>query len=138
MYQRHEETPVYQRIDAAVDAEHFNRARRAYGRLGRELRLELPGLRTLDLILQHDAWVVVDRRLNDLPVIAWSHFETEGREALHLPIRCRIRLYHANGAMLMKRVLRAMEQLLTQRLDEKSGGAKGSVIPFDRPKIEQE
>lgn len=118
MYTRHDEVPVYAYRDGMVDALYYNRVQTAFKRLGREIRLAIPGLKTLDLILQHDAWIVVDRALNDVPIAAWTNFDSARREALHAPVHCQIRLYHAYGGVIMKRVLEGMELLLGERLNE--------------------
>ena len=132
MYTRHEEVPVYEIRKGELEANHYNRVQTAHKRLGKDLRLEIPGLRTLDLLLQPEAWIVVDRALNDIPIIAWSHFETEHRTSLHLPVRCRIRLYHANAGIILQRVIEAMELLLGERLDDGSGSEMAGIIPFRR------
>jgi hypothetical protein len=118
MYTRHDEVPVYEYRDGVIVAQHYNTVQTAFKRLGEEIRLSIPKLKTLDLILQHDAWIVVDRAFNDVPVVAWTNFDTERRDALHTPIHCQLRLYHANGGVIIKRVLEAMELLLGERLSE--------------------
>lgn len=115
-YRRHDKVPVLTERPSSVEAVYFNRARVAVNRFGSELRLAIPGLKTLDLIVQPDAWIVVDRAFNDIPVIAWSNFETGDRGALHEPIACRLRLYHGHAGMILKRVLEAMEKLLGEQL----------------------
>ncbi|MES9846484.1 MAG: hypothetical protein ABW162_06860 [Candidatus Sedimenticola sp. PURPLELP] len=129
MYTRHDEMPVYEHRDGQLDANHYNHVQVALNRLGEQLYLELPGLRTLALILQRDAWVIVDRALNDVPIAAWSGFETESRETLHKPVHCRIRLFHAHAEKILERVIEAMELLLGEQLDEAGQGA-ASIIPF--------
>jgi hypothetical protein len=114
-YTRHDEVPVYEQRGGMVDATFYNHVQVALKRIGKYLRMPIPGLRTLDLILQHDAWIVVDRALNDLPVAAWSDFHREG-SALHLPVTCRIRLYHGNAGMILKRVLQQMDGALSEAL----------------------
>lgn len=118
MYTRHDEVPVFEYRDAVIDALHYNTVQIAIKRLGDELRLTIPKLKTLDLILQRDAWIVVDRALNDVPIAAWTNFDIERRDALHKPVHCQLRLYHANAGVIFKRVLEAMELLLGERLNE--------------------
>ena len=67
--------------------------------------------------MQPDAWIIVDNALNDLPVAAWTDFETADRNALHTPINCQLRLFHSNASMIIKRVLEAMEAMLEQQLN---------------------
>lgn len=118
MYTRHDEVPVYEYRDGLISAVHYNTVQTAFKRLGKELRLAIPGLKTLDLILQRDAWIVVDRAFGDLPVAAWTNFDVERRAALHTPVHCQLRLYHANAGIIIKRVLEAMEMLLGERFNE--------------------
>jgi len=118
MYTRHDEVPVYRYSESVINAVHYNTVQTAHKRLGGEIRLTIPRLKTLDLILQRDAWIVVDRALNDIPVAAWTNFETTQRDALHAPVKCQLRLYHANGEIIINHVLEAMELLLGERLNE--------------------
>jgi hypothetical protein len=118
MYTRHDEVPVYEYRDGVIDATHYNTVQTAFKRLGDEIRLSIPKLKTLDLILQYDAWIVVDHAFNDVPIAAWTNFDIERRDALHTPVHCQLRLYHANGGIIIKRVLEAMELLLGERLNE--------------------
>ncbi len=117
MYTRHEEVPVFEYRDGVIDALYYNTVQTAFKRLGKEIRLNIPQMKTLDLILQRDAWIVVDRALGDVPIIAWVNFDTERRVALHTPIHCQLRLFHAHGGVIIKRVLEAMELFLGERLN---------------------
>ncbi len=128
MYRRHDEVPVYEYRDGVIEAVHYNTVQTAFKRLGEEVRLAIPGLKTLELVLQRDAWIVVDRALNDVPVAAWTNFDNERRDALHTPIHCQLRLYHANAGIIIKRVLEAMELLLGERLNELETSHR--VLPF--------
>jgi len=121
MYTRHDEVPVYSYRDGILDALHYNHVQVALNRLGESLRMTLPKMQTLDLILQRDAWVIVDRTYNDLPIAAWTNFDKERREGLHAPVHCQIRLFVPNAGVLLKRVLEAMEMLLGElEVDEDS------------------
>ncbi|MET0047767.1 MAG: hypothetical protein ABW066_08285 [Sedimenticola sp.] len=130
MYTRHDEMPVFEYRDGQLDANHYNHVQVALNRLGELLYLELPSLRTLALILQRDAWIIVDRALNEVPVAAWTEFETEQRSDLHTPVPCRIRLFHAHAEKILERVIEAMELLLGEQLDDEAGQGTASVIPF--------
>jgi len=128
MYTRHDEVPVYEYRAAELEAALYNRVQLALKRRGEPLRLSLPQLKTLDLILQRDAWIIVDRAFGDVPVAAWADFETVGRDALHAPVRCRMRLYHANAGIVLRRTLEALELWVAERLGEGPGGHR--VIDF--------
>lgn len=118
MYARHEEFPVFEYRDGMISAVYYNAVQTAFHRFGDEIRLYIPELKTVDLVLQRDAWIIVDRALNDAPVAAWTNFDVERRDALHTPVHCQLRLFHANGGIIIKRVLDAMELLLGEQLGE--------------------
>lgn len=113
---RLDDLPIYEIRDSHIDASHYNLVHIALKRLGKSLRFELPRLRTLDLILEDDAWAVVDRDLNDIPVIAWVDFQTRHRDNLHEPIRCQQRLYHAHALIIVDKVIEAMHMILGEKL----------------------
>ena len=117
MYTRHLEVPVFEYRQGQLEARLYNQARLALTRLKSPIRFSLPGLKTLDLIVQSDAWIIVDRALNDVPVVAWNEFDHH-RSALHKPVNCEIRLFHANAGIILKSSLTALEQLLRQRLSK--------------------
>jgi len=120
-YTRHDEVPVYEQREGLLNAVFYNHVQVALNRLGSNLRMPIPGLRTLELILQRDAWIVVDRALNDLPVAAWSHFHRADSAALHVPVACRLRLYHASAEIILQRVLEQMDGALTEALKSENG-----------------
>jgi len=134
LYTRHNEVPVYEERDGRLNANFYNHVQVALKRLGKGLRLSIPGLRSLQLILQHDAWILVDSALNDLPVAAWSDFRRTDSSALHLPVLCRIRLYHAYAGMLLQRVLEQMDGELSEAL-QKSGAHQ--VVDFRKQDDDQ-
>lgn len=128
MYTRHVELPVLYRRQARMEAEHYNRVSRALKRLDPSIRLRLPGLKTLDLILQGDAWIVVDRVFNDVPVVAWTDFQLQERSGLHEPVPCELRYFHGHAALIRTRVLALMDGLLEEQLGDDEGGHK--VLDF--------
>jgi hypothetical protein len=132
MYSRLDEVPVYEYREGEIPANYYNHVQVAFKRLGEDLRFPIPKLRHLDLILQNDAWIIVDRVLNDVPVVAWTDFQTEHRATLHEPIKCRIRLYHAHGAIIMQRTLEAMELILGEMLDELQHHDSADISPLKK------
>ncbi len=130
MYTRHEEVPVLTSRTGKVDAADYNLIHRALTRDGPSIRLSLSGLKTLRMILQHDAWVVVDTAYNDLPVLAWTDFEVRRRNTLHEPVPCRIRLYHGHASMVLKRALQAVRSELTERYGPSRD--EPAVLPFKK------
>jgi len=121
--------PVYEGLKTTVSAEHFNLVKIALKRLGSPIRLELPKLRTLDFLLDEETWIIVDRSLNDIPVMAWLDFVTKGR-SLHEALNCTLNLYHAHANIIQPRVIEAMTLLLGEKLAESEKNAQGSVSPL--------
>lgn len=116
MATRLEDVPVIKIKPAVVSSEVYNTVRLAIIRLEKPLRLSLPGLRGMDITLDDDVWVCVDRTLYDLPVIAWTLFEKSTRNSLHEPIGCQVNYYHIHANVIAETVLCATRQLLDQRL----------------------
>lgn len=129
MKARLDQIPVYEKGQFQVSANLHNLARIALKRLGNPLRFELPRLRTLDFVLEDDAWIVVDRALNDIPIIAWLNFSTHHRSNLHEPITCERRSYHAHATMITDKTIEAMQLILGEQL--------GRLAPDDLPPVTQ-
>jgi hypothetical protein len=121
---------ILDRRPGNVDPNYFNRAQTALKRIGEQIRFKIPKLSHLDLIVQEDAWIVVDRVLNDMPIVAWTDFETEGRDKLHEPVPCEIRLYHFAARMILNRTLDAMKVMLGESLAEGDNDDGVTVLPF--------
>lgn len=111
---RLDDIPILTSAMTTVPAVRYNRVRLALRRLENPLRIELPRLRSLDMILEDQTWAVVDRSLNDIPVAAWTDFES--RSALHTPLRCSLHYYHAHAAIITDTALTAMDHILAERL----------------------
>ncbi len=133
MYTRLSEVPELGSWSSTVSAVHYNHVQVALKRLGNEIRLQIPKLKHLDLILQKDAWIIVDRVLNDIPVTAWCDFKTHHRSNLHEPIVCTIRNYHAAAGMVRTRTIEAMELMLGELLEEGSEVQNASILSFKNP-----
>ena len=131
MYTRHNEIMMMEkRPGENIQAVHYNHVQHALKTLGTQIRLAIPRLKHLDLILQKDAWIIVDRVLNDMPIVAWTEFEIHQRKNLHEPILCELRLYHYAAEMILDRTLEAMEMLLGENLTNDPEHV--SVIPFPK------
>jgi hypothetical protein len=130
MYTRLDEVPVLEYRDAQIGAHRYNRVQIALKRLGEPLRWQIPKLKHLDLIIEREAWIVVDRVLNDVPVVAWTDFQAEHRENLHEPVKCRVRYYHAHAGMILERTLKSMETLLGDELNKLAPTDHTPVLPF--------
>jgi hypothetical protein len=108
--------PRYKTVATLLPAALFNEVRLALLRLQDSLRFPVRGLRTLHVIIDKDAWIVVDSSLNDVPVLAWTEFETAHRDSLHQPIRCKLYLYHAHADIIIEAVLNELHKELDARL----------------------
>ena len=118
MSSRLDDIPIFEQRETAVAAADFNLVQIALNRLGEPLRIPLTGLRSLELILERGAWIVVDRDLNEIPVLAWTDFHTEERATLHEPILCLLKTYHIHAPMILAAVTEFMEQDLARRIAE--------------------
>lgn len=127
MNSRLRELPALKVMDSVVVAKHYNRVRLALTRLEDPLRFPLPHLRGLDMVLTQDEWVCVDRTLNDLPVLAWTDFQRQSRTALHAPIPCRLRFYHAYAGLIVGTLLQDVAVILAERLIRARPPLKRSV-----------
>lgn len=137
MYTRHLEVPQFDSRRGKVEAVYYNHVQTALKRLGQQIRLKIPKLKHLDLIIQKDAWVVVDRVLNDVPIAAWSDFETDHRDNLHEPIPCQIRFFHFAARMVLNQTLKAMDEILMDKLADMSPDDEAVVLPFSTNKKDE-
>lgn len=116
MMWRLNEVPKYSEADCRVDAQYFNKIRLALRRLPGPIRLQLRELQHIDMIIDDDSWACVDSSLNDLPIAAWTDFQTKGRDNLHEPIECKLSYYHYQAAMVVNEALEITQELLNERL----------------------
>ena len=130
LYTRHDEVPLLHRRAGKVEAVYYNDVQTALKKLGPQIRFKIPKLKHLDLIIQKDAWIVIDRTLSDFPVLAWADFQTEGRESLLEPIQCEVRIFHFAASMILRRTLEAMDLMLGEQLAEIMSDEKADVLPF--------
>ena len=131
MYNRHNEVPLLHHRQGKVQAVHYNHVQTALKQLGKQIRFPIPKLKHLDLILQKEAWIVVDRALSDFPILAWTDFQVEHRESLHEPIACEVLIFHYAASMILKRTLEAMELVLGEELGTTMPD-DCSIIPFKK------
>jgi hypothetical protein len=116
---RLDDIPIFEMSTASVAAADYNLVQLAFHRLGEPLYLPLTGLRSLELVLDHEAWVVVDRDQNDMPVLAWTDFQRQGRSALHEAVPCHLKTYHVHAPVILDQVTAFLEQELAKRIAEK-------------------
>ncbi len=113
-----------------VEAERYNLIRLALIRLGGPLRFPLIGLRNLDMYLDDEKWVCVDRSAMDLPVAAWSRFEDKARTDLQGDVRCVLRHYQVNTDILLPYMWMTMESILRDRLAQQKYTSSSKVVHF--------
>ncbi len=110
--------PVFAERTDEVEARLYNLWRRARLHLELPLRLPLPELTGMVMLLDERGWVCVDERLNDVPVLAWIEFEDRHRDALHLPVRCRLNYYHYAASKIRAEALVELEAVLDAAVRE--------------------
>lgn len=128
MYTRLNDVPIFEVRHRKMRALYFNHVQQALKYLGDSVRFQIPKLRTLELILQKDAWIIVDRQLNDYPIAAWTAFEVQSRDNLHEDIPCRLQIYHMYAGMVLNRTLEAMELILGEQMQEKLRDTNGNKV----------
>ncbi len=110
--------PVMASRPAEIDASIYNLWRRSRIRLGPCTRLDVSGLPQMALILDDDAWVVVNEKQYDLPILAWVDFQDAHRDNLHKPVACTLNYYHYMASSIRSKVLEHMASALEQRLKQ--------------------
>lgn len=133
MRSRLDEIPTFEIRESLLRAQDFNLVRIALKRLGTPIRIELPRLRTLDFIFEKDVWVIVDRSLNDIPVIAWLDFSEAMRNNLHEPIACQQRSYHTHARIIIDKAFEAMHLILGEKLSALEKDDVHDVVAIKRP-----
>ena len=126
-YTRHNEVLMLYYYADTIDAQYFNVAQTALKRSKEPIRFKIPTLNHLDLLVQQDAWIIVDRVLYDMPIVAWTDFELDDRDNLHEPIPCEVRLFHFAARMVLNTTLKAMQDILGNLIKEQ--------IKYDGEKI---
>lgn len=132
VYTRHNEVLVLDSKPGEVDAHYFNVAQIALKRMGDQIRFRIPTLNHLDLIIQEDAWIVVDRVLHDMPVACWTEFQIEGRDNLHEPITCEVCIFHFAARTILKITLDAMEEFLRESFNESDNDEDAKLVPLKK------
>ena len=135
MKSRIEDVPKLRTISTEIEGGRYNQVRLGLLRLGNPIRLALPGLRGMDVIVDNKAWVCVDRTLYDLPVLAWTDFGHQDRNAIHEPVSCLLHYYHIHADLITETVLSTLLSGLTERLNEKfpTNASSISHLPGSKP-----
>jgi len=116
MKKKLEGIPRYSSEKTQIDARLFNEVRLSFLRLDASIRFSLPGLRHLDIMLDEETWICVDNSLNDIPVFAWTEFETHHRANLHEPISCMLFTYHQHADVIIEQVKKSIYEILDDQL----------------------
>jgi hypothetical protein len=135
MKSRIDEVPKLQSQAAVVDGRRYNQVLLALRRLKGPLRLSLPGLRGMDLLLEREVWVCVDRTLYDLPVLAWTDFKPASRRAIHEVVPCRLHYYHVNAELISESVLATAAKEIQKRLCNRTPAEHAAHVRVLRPGV---
>ncbi len=100
-----------------IEAEDYNRVRLALRRIGNPLHFKLTSMKCLDIILTDQYWLCIDTCMGDQPILAWTDFKPTDRSAIHTPVSCMLRLYHAHAGLVMGEVLEALGHTLSYQLE---------------------
>ena len=134
MRSRLDHIPCFESRMSEIRAQDFNLVHIAHKRLSTTpIRIELPRLRTLDFLFEKDLWVIVDRSLNDIPIIAWLDFEETERDNLHQPITCEQRIYHTHASLIVDKAFEAMHLILGEKLNALHKDDGHDVVAIKRP-----
>lgn len=128
-YTRHDEVPVLHTREGKVDAVYYNHVLTALKKLGPQIRLRIPKLKHLELILQRDAWIVVDLAISEFPILCWTKFP-EHRDNLHEVVPCEVRYFHYGASMIYNKTIEGMELMLGELLGEEFSKGDDKVVPF--------
>ena len=107
---------VYASRPCLMEAELFNLWRRACLHLTMPMRIPLTGLKQMLLIVEEDAWVVVDEVQYDLPILAWVDFDSQHRDNLHKQVPCTLNYYHFMASSLRGKVLVLLKEAFEEKL----------------------
>ncbi len=112
------DTPYLAQRNGEVDARLYNLWRRAKLHFALPMRLPLVGYAGLVMILDENEWVCADEHQNNIPILAWVEFEDQGRDNLHLPVKCKLNHYHFAASKVRSHSLLLMQDELEKRLHE--------------------
>lgn len=130
MKSRIEDVPKLKTDPSSIEGAYFNQARLALLRLENPLRLKLPGLRGMDIIIDDQAWVCVDRTLYDLPVLAWTDFDYSERSGLYDAVSCMLHYYHIHADLITDTVLSTVSKELAKRVKANAANQSADITPI--------
>jgi hypothetical protein len=112
------DVPYCAQREDEVDARLYNLWRRAKRHFTMPMRLPLEDYSGFVMILEENEWVCADENQNDIPILAWIEFEDEGRDALHLPVKCKLNYYHFAASKIRAHSLELVESDLEKILHD--------------------
>lgn len=118
MVTRIDDMQAYETHTVNVDAVLYNQWRRVHLHMDLPARLTLPALKSMELILEDDCWVLVDSSHYDLPMIAWLNFQDTGRNSLHAPVECTLKYYHYLASQFYEKVQIHISEAFNKYLSE--------------------
>ncbi len=108
--------PFLRRTEDAIPAETWNLWRRWRRRFGSRLEMPLTCRPGTGLLVTDEYWVMVDVTNQGVPLILWTEFATEGRDALHADMPCFVQYYDYPGARFHDAVLKEVTERMRQDL----------------------
>jgi hypothetical protein len=132
MRSRLHDIPILKSTRYRMEAVYYNRVYIALKRIGNPLRIELINLRGLDIVIDNDEWICVDRAIGDFPTMAWTGFERNKRNALYEPVPCELRLYHSHAELICGTVLDLVYRCLSKQLIKSIKPSVNNVIVFTK------
>ena len=133
MADRLDNIPVYEYKKGLIEAHYYNQVQIALKRLDDQIRLAIPGLKHLDLVIDEEAWIIIDRVHAEVPIAAWTDFKTQNRSSLNEDIPCTIRTYHQAADLILQRTLDSMEMLISEELIKKYSDDGDKILNFPSP-----
>ena len=133
MRYRLENIPIYETDSINIDADYYNLVRLSLLRLHNPLRVRLSQLRTIDLLLDDETWIAVDRTQKDKPVIAFLDFATLNRDELTAPVLCTVNYYNAQATIMTDHIFEATSRLLNKKLLQLANESGHEILKIKRP-----
>lgn len=129
--------PNHGDAETQIDAFTYNRVRLSLLRLDSPLVVKVADLFDTEVVIDADTWLCLDVRFDNLPLCAWTDFQTHHRNNLHRPIRCRLITYHTRAYFDYYTILDTINMDLTRRLRAnpppgRSAPLRGQILPFNR------
>ncbi|MFO8154900.1 MAG: hypothetical protein ACQERR_05145 [Pseudomonadota bacterium] len=121
--------PTYRTMETGMALERFHCLRLFLLRAGEPRILDLRGLRSLGLLLEDEAWVCIDRTMNDLPVAAWTHFRRPASLAPGEQVTCQLHHYHSHASLIVNSILEKAESEVMRR-SRRTAPGRAAILPF--------